>query len=445
MRVPRSSQYLRIALSLSLLYLSPEVWAIEAETNQPITQPVKISLAECVETGKRRSLQVLQATQNELRTQASWQEAKSNKLPQLIGNLQISQTNNLATQLQDANSFYVTLQQIAYPFSPIWRQAEQRSVDYQASHVGKIETEQDVELLIKQYYFDILMNLDILKNLADVESLLIRLSETVIPKYTVGRAPSFDIAQVKTTLASLHAQRTVTEAQVRAQKSRLSQLLGLPPDGALELQPIQTIPSLADYFAEKAPGSRPLELGDFGLNPSFQRLQLQVKSADLGVGIAGAARLPTLVAAFETDYSGATLSDLSSGWTFAVGLQFPIFTWGKIGAQVRQQQISVDLQQTQLDLLKQKTNSDWIQATQLAKATLENEQKFKLLIPEVHRVSILSIERYKSRATSILEVASAVNLWLNTFSNERTAYYTYLGTLAQMERLNGQSQRVKYE
>jgi outer membrane protein TolC len=397
----------------------------------------EISLSECISEAKARSLQVIQSSLNASQSEAAWHEVKSQKLPQLFANAQISATNNLSTQLQDANSFSITAQQKAYPFSQAWLQSDQKETDYHAAQLGRVESEQDVELLIKQLYFDILLDTDVLDNVAQVERVLNELLSTFLPKYSMGRVPSFDIAQVRFAVISLSAQQTVTLAQMKTQKSRLAQLLGRPATAELTLKPIHEVPELPIEYSTLTP--------KFESNPTFRKLHTQIESSQIGIRAARAAWLPALVTSFQIDYSGDTLNNLSPGWTYTAGLQFPIFNWGQISAQVRQQELASELRETQLGLLRQRSNADFIQARELAQANLANQKKFRNLLPEVHSASLASIDRYRKRATTVLEVASAVNLWLGTFSSERNAYYAYLGSIAQMERLLGASQKVNDE
>jgi len=403
-----------------------------------------LSLTECIELSQNRSVQMVQASLNATKTEAMLQEARSQKLPQLTGNVQLSETNNLSTQLNDANSIFLAVQQKAYPFSQIWLQADQTAKDFEATKKGVLETQQDVELLVKQLYFDILLDSDLLANISKVEAVLEDLLATFLPKYNVGGVPVFDLAQVRTAILELNNQKTITKAQQKAQKSRLAQILGRSAESDLELKSISSFPEIPRQQKVESKNETKADSFDFSFNPTFERLHLQIEAAEVGVKVANAGYLPSLTVALQTDYSGATPSDLSPGWTFLVGLQVPILNWGQIAAQVQRQSIERNLRETQLELVQQQVRADFIQARELAAANLENEKKFKDLLNDVHTASIVSIERYKRRATSILEVAGAMNLWMGALSNERNAYYSYLGALAQMERYLGTSQSVHY-
>jgi CzcA family heavy metal efflux pump len=403
----------------------------------PAVASTELSLPDCIQLSKTRSLQVIQATLNASKIEAQMQEAKSQKLPQLFGSIQFSQTDNLSTQLTDANTLTLTVQQKAFPFSQLWIQAEQQERSFQASQKGVIESEQDVELLIKQLYFDILLDTDILGNISKVESVLEDLLATVLPKYSIGGVPPFDLAQVRTGILQLQKQSAITRAQQKGQISRLSQLLGLPADTEVSLKRVDAFPEIPTHSAA--------QVLEFHSNPTLERLRLQVETSEIGFRAARAGYLPSLNIGLDGDYAGPTPTSLSSGWTLRAGLQIPIFNWGQIAAQVRQQSVNMTLKETELGITQQKLNADFIEAHALALANLQNEKKFKDLLSEVHRATLVSITRYRQRVTTILEVAGALNLWMNTLSNERNAYYAYLGSLAQMERYRGESQSVTYQ
>lgn len=388
-----------------------------------------LSLKDCLEKARTRSLQAVQGSLVESQSAALRDELQRARYPQLVGVANYEKSDDVKTQLPDANKAVVRLEQSAFPYSAAWVRANQREADLRAAHFTHLELQADVVLLVKQLYFSILRGQDAIERLSQVEEQLSQLLSAVIPRYSVGRSPPFDLIKIKTSIADLARTREMARAQRIGEMAQLLQVLGLTEQDNLELRPVENLPRLAGV--KDAPAS------DAQANPTLLALEQQLQAAELGVRAARYNRWPLLVGALEYGYAGQTSEDLSRGWSFTLGLRLPLFDWGVISAQIQSESALVALAENKFSLEKQRARADLAASEALAVAHLSDQNRLRGLIVESHRAALLSLDRYKRGAVGILEASEAVNLWIQTLLNERSAYYGYLTDLGKIARLRG--------
>ena len=390
-----------------------------------------LSLKECLDRARTRSLQSVQGTLLETQSAALRDEAHRARFPQLVGVANYEKSDDTKTQLPDANKAVVRLEQTAFPYSSSWIRTSQLEADLRAAHFTHLEIQADVDLLVQQLYFSILRAQDAIERLTQVEEQLNHLLNAVIPRYSVGRSPPFDQIKIKTSIADLARTREIARAERIGELAQLSQVLGLTEPNNLELRPIEGLPRIAprESASNEALG-----------NPTLLALEQQSYASEFGVRAARYNRWPLLVAALEYGYAGQTSDELSRGWSFTVGLRLPLFDWGVISSQIQSASALAALAQNKFSIEKQKESADLAGFQALAAAHLSDHSRLRGLIVESHRAALLSLDRYKRGAVSILEASEAVNLWIQTLLNERTAFYAYLSVLGKMARLRGSTE-----
>ena len=396
----------------------------------PLTRAyaLPLTLRDCLQQAQLHSLQSVQSLVNEEKAKAAYEETSRARLPQLVGVANYEKSDDPVTQLPDANKVVARLEQSGFPFSPAWARGNQRQYEWRAATLAKLESTQDVAFLVKQLYFSILREKDAIERLRQVEGQLGRLLGSVIPRYTIGRAPPFDLIKIRTSVSDLQRTQELTQAQLASDQSTLAQIIGVPANSALELTIVTKMPELGEI----APSQ--LRLSD---NPSLQVLEQQFLASRMGVTAARYGRVPSLIGSLEYGYSGQTADNLSLGWTVAVGLRLTVFDWGIVSAQVNQELANVSLAENRLEVERQKAISDLIQTHALANAHLSDQKRLSSLGNESRQAALISIDRYRRGGAGILETTDAVSLWIQTLLNERSAYYAYLTDLAKIDRLQG--------
>jgi len=360
--------------------------------------------------------------------QAGYHEVSRARLPQLSARGTYDKSDDPATQLPDANNALLHLEQSLQPFSPAWIEARQKKTELAAAEFSRVQTLRDVELRIRQLYLAILEGQETVVNINLVEEQLKKLLTAVLPRYTMGRAPPFDLVKVKVAIAELERSRSLEEAHLRGERSELAQTMGLDALSGYDLVAMNVTPTL--------PAEDEL-LRSLEFNPNLRSLKTEADAARLGIRAARYARLPSLVGAAEYGYSGRTAASTALGWDASLGLRLNLFDWGILSSRISRENSAAALADTRLDLERQKLLTQALEDRARAQAHLADMEILKALLPETKESAVASIERYKRGATGILEATEAVNLWLGTLLNERSAYYSYLSDFADLVHAGG--------
>ncbi len=421
MKYPRTLLLLPLALTLGAA---------------PVLCASEMTLSQCLELSQVRSLQEVQAALQESKAKGALGSAESQKWPRVSAVGQYSTSDDVTTQLPDDNQALLKAEQTLLPFlSPDWKRADQREAEYKASQTEHLASRQDVDLLVKQLYFSILRDRDAVDQVDRVTGDFQTLLNYLTPQFSVGRTPRFDVVKVKASLADLARSRALTLAQLSGEKSELAQLLGLKPQEDLQLKALSALPAF--------PASD--VIGDLEGNPSLVALGQRAEAGRIGLESDGFARLPSLDATFRYGYTAPTWESLSRSWDVTVNLNLPLLDWGSISSQADQDRADYELAQNALETQRQQLSSQLLQVQATAKAYQEDQKRLEGLLPEAEQASHAAVKQYRLGAMGIVETTDAVNLWLTTSLNERNAYYSYLSSLSQLERLTGGKWMVKYE
>ena len=394
-----------------------------------------LSLSDCVKLAQSHSPQALRGALEESKARAARDEILRARRPQLVADGKLTRSDDAATNLPDDNRGLVKLEQNLTPFSSEWIRGDQREAERRAAALSRAGSEQDADLAVKALYFAILREKDSILALDRIERELKTLLDTVLPKFTMGRVAAFDPVKVRVSISDIARARELAQAQLRGDRSALSQALGLEAEDWV-LKPVAATPALAD---ESAAAKNLLD------NPTLTALSESIRAAEFGVKAARRARAPDLSGSAEYGYTGQSTSGMTRGWAVSAGLRLPIFDWGRIAAQAAQESASADLARNTLKAEKQRVTTELIATLETARAHRSDQARVAALLPDVRDAAKASIERYRRGGAGILEVSDSVNLWLQTLLNERSAYYGYLSDLARLERLTGGRIRVAYE
>lgn len=413
-----------IVCALQILWASP----LRARAEE-------FTLSRCLELSRQKSIDAVQAVLDEQGAKAAARQGRSGRLPQLFFSGQLLRSDDASTNLPDDNNATVAVEQRLLPFSSGWIRGRQQDALYQAAILAKVETQQDVDLTVKRLYFSVLQGEDAERGVAEVDSQLRRLLETVVPKYTVGRAPAFDPIKVRVALADLARDRGALDAQLAQERETLALIMGFSDASQLSLVPLSSFPPAPEQdFLNVVLAS----------NPTLKTQAKKIEAASLGIRAARASRYPDVIGRLDYGYAAQATNLMARGWAASVALRVPVFDWGGISAQVRQERVSFDKARAQLESDRQSVLASLTGALSQAKAHQDNRKTYEELLPRVHEIALAGVTRYRLGAAGILEATDGVNLWLNTLLAERSAYYSYLADLAQLERLSGEAFQVSY-
>lgn len=406
-------------LTLTLLLLSSAVPASAA--NAP-----SLTLADCLRLAREHSTTLESARLVEAGAHGSADEASAALKPQLLAVGQLTRSDDPATNLPNDNNGVLRLQQSLSPLSPAWADARRARADLAAAGLSRRDAWLAEELQVKTFYYAILRDEAAVRSVDLVSARTRDLLNAVLPRFSVGSAPPFDLVKVRSTLADLEKTRADILTQLAGEKSRLAQDLGMADDTPLALAPIE----------EAAPSLPVSRAAAIEASPAFGALAHRVDSADLALTVARRARWPTLLGGAEYGYSGYTTSGMTRGWSLSLGLGVPVFDWGRIGASVRIREAAAGQARSDLEALRRETRAVAIETFASARAHAADRDRMKALAAEAQEAALAGVARYRRGAAGILEATDALGLWLSTNLGENTAAYAYLTDLARLERLS---------
>jgi outer membrane protein TolC len=147
--------------------------------------------------------------------------------------------------------------------------------------------------------------------------------------------------------------------------------------------------------------------------PELLSLREQRRAAELGVRAAQAERLPSLHAEVFADESGNTLSDLHYTRGGAVGVTFPLFTGGRIGAEVgeaRSRQHAAEIRERAIERLVERQVRDALRALEITRERLATAAATaKLTAEELESAQ----NRFGVGVTASVEVDNAQTAYVN--------------------------------
>jgi outer membrane protein TolC len=386
-----------------------------------------LTLSDCLARARERSARVIEAEQASRGARAAAREARGAFLPQLSAHGQLLRSDDASTNLPDDNNATLRLQQSLDPFSAGRAAARRARAEARAAGYSEDGAAADAALEVKTLYFSVLRDSAAVGSLDRVSASLRELLNAVLPRYTVGRAPAFDPVKVRLALADLARRRGLTVSRLDGEREALALKIGLSGGRALALAPLR---------AEDPPPPAADE-GDLAGDPTLQALDAGAAASEAGVVAARRARRPDLVGALEYGYADYATSGMTAGWAASVGLQLPLFDGGRIAARVARADAGLGQARARAEERRRALRAEFVRATAEAAAYRADRARLAALLPEVHRAAQADIRRYRLGAIGVLEAADALNLWLDTLLQERSARCSYLIDLATLERLTG--------
>ncbi|MDE2489980.1 MAG: TolC family protein [Elusimicrobia bacterium] len=408
---------------------------------------VVLSLRDCLDRAVLRSPRAVAAGLETLQAASAARASADRLLPSLSVEGQYQQSGDQNIQAIDVNSASLHLAQDLSPLSPAWAAARQAQARAEAARWAGVSTRADVLWSVKTLYFSILRDQDVLAALDRMSSELKLLRDQVLPRYTVGQAPPFDLAKVRQSLDALDRSRDAARDSLETEKAALAFAVGLD-SATWTPAPLKSLPPLPGEAASFDPAS----------SPAARAAAARARAAELGLTAAERRRYPDVTGSFDYGWAGVDSPFKSSvnspdnslasptvlGWNVAVAASLPLWNWGALsadiagkraGAAAARQRRRRSVQEASVSLLALRL------AASSDRADYERQRDF---LPTIRAAAEASVGRYRRGAVGILEVSDALDAWLGAMTAERTDYYAYLADLAGIERVMGKDS-VRYE
>ncbi len=270
------------------------------------------SLEKCIQYAQQNNLNLKQAALNVKGAQLTQKGNEWSRMPNLnatvTGGMQFGRTINPVTNgFENVNAGYNTVSLSAgitlYNGGSISNSIEQSKLDVAANKADARQSANDISLNVALAYLNVLFNEDQLSNAESRRSLTQTQLEQTGKLIDAGTRPESDRLDIEAQLAQDDQAVVNRQNDVAISYLNLKQLLQLAPDYELRIvRPEVEIPNdiSPDNFSLSAVYNQALTN-----QPSILAGELRMKSAELGVRIARANKLPLLTAfvSASTNYS----------------------------------------------------------------------------------------------------------------------------------------------
>ncbi len=448
----KANGMLRGALLPTVLLL---LIAVVVRGAQPDTRPgaqpaaLRLTLRDAVEMALKQNPQVQIANLNTAVTQENQIVARSALLPQ--ANLAISE----AVQRENLEAFLgmkvAGFPEHSGPFRifqggsngsvPIfdlaawhrWRQSKENTTGSRAQEMTV--REQDVQLVVSQY-------LGSLRASADVNAAQ---SRVALAKALFDQASDLQKNGVGTGIDTLRANVQYQNEQQRLIEARtalatsvfaLSRLLNLDPH-----QPIELADS-SEFFHTPAFSADETMERAFAERPEMKALASQIRSAELEKKTAQDARIPRLALNGQWSEEGLSPASAIPVYNFAASLDVPLFTGGRIRAQVAIEDLELKkLDQQQIDLRNQIAQEVKTATAQLDAAKSEVDVA-NLGVDLAQQEVTQARDRFQAGVANNIEVITAQDELARANDNQIVALYRYNQARADLAHATGQMESL---
>jgi outer membrane protein len=431
-----------LAQSILLLLI-----ALGARGAQPA--PLRLTLRDAVEMALKQNPQVQIANLNTAVTQENQIVARSALLPQ--ANLAVSEAvmrENLEAFLgmsvhgfpQHSGPFWLFQggSNGSVPMFDLaawhrWRQSKENTTGARAEELTV--REQDVQLVVSQY-------LGSLRATADVSAAQSRVE---LAKALFDQASDLQKNGVGTGIDTLRANVQYQNEQQRLLEARtalatslfaLSRLLNVDPH-----QPIELADS-SEFFHTPAFSADETVERAFVERPEMTALASQIRATELGKKAARDARVPRLALNGQWNEEGLSPASAIPAYNFAVSLDVPLYTGGRIGAQVAIEDLELKkLGQQQTDLRNQIAQEVKTATAQLDAA--KSEVDVANLGVDLAREEVTQArDRFQAGVANNIEVITAQDELARANDNQIVALYSYNQARADLAHATGQMESL---
>lgn len=434
------------AAALGILCMVLLAGAVRAQ--QPA--PLVLTLRDAVRTALKQNPQVQIANLNLAQSQEENIIARSALLPQAaLQGSEAAQRLNIYALLgrpfpgvpQHAGPFW-TFQSAGAGSVPVfdltlWRRWRASRETSRAVAADQQTTREQVTLLVVSQYLGALRaaaDVTAARSRVDLAQALYNQAEDLLK---AGVGTRIDVLRASVELQNERQRLIAAETQSRTTLFGLVRLLTLDPRQAVTLGDqmsfYETPPVSLDQSLEAA----------FANRPELKALRFRQQALQSQVEAARASRLPSLHAQGNWGYTGLTTPAAAiPAYTFAVGVNMPLFTGGRIGAETAR----ADLEVRKTRQLEQQTRDTVAFEVKTAAAQLEsarNEVSVANLGVTLAREELdQARDRFQAGVANNLEVVSAQDALARANDNQIVALYRYSQARADLARAAGQTEAL---
>src|SRR5271163_2375349 len=318
----------------------------------------------------------------------------------------------------------------------LWRRYQTSQNTLDASKANSLSPHEQVILLVVSQY------IGTLRAVADVQASQSRVD---LAQALFDQAADLQKEGVGTGIDTLRANvelQNEKQRLIEAQADRERSLYGL--SRILNLDPRQVI-ELADslsFFDTPQPEMEPSIESALDQRQEWKALASQIKAAELQKKEAWDSRLPNLRVDGDWAYLGTHPNDAVSTYTFVASVNMPVFTGGRIHAEIVRSDLEIQLLQQQQDDLRNSIALD-VKTALINLTSARNEVQvanlgIKLSTEEVDQAR----DRFRAGVANNIEVIQAQDALARANDNQIAALYRFNQAHADYARSIGQMEKL---
>jgi outer membrane protein len=318
----------------------------------------------------------------------------------------------------------------------LWRRYQTSQNTLEASKATSLATREQVILLVVSQY------IGTLRAVADVQASRSRVD---LAQALFDQAADLQKEGVGTGIDTLRANvelQNEKQRLIEAEADRERSLFGL--SRLLNLDPRQVI-ELADslgFFDTPQPEVEPSIEQALGDRQEWKSLVSEIKAAESQKKEASDSRLPNLRVDGNWAYLGTHPNDAVSTYTFVASVNMPVFTGGRIHAEIVRSNLEIQLLQQQQDDLRNSIALD-VKTALINLTSARNEVQvanlgIKLSTEEVDQAR----DRFRAGVANNIEVIQAQDALARANDNQIAALYRFNQARADYARSIGQMEKL---
>jgi outer membrane protein len=427
-----------------VLLLSGMVESCGAQTSPPgaPVQPLRLTLKQAVQLALKQNPQVMVARLLTMESGRQREIARAALLPQasLTGATALEQYNFQSVEhdvkpraagpyqwIEAGPAFSQSVLDL-----PLIRNYQIGREGVQESRAQERVTREDITASVVLQYHLVLRAIAIRDAAKARVALAERLSNLATHQQKTGVGLSIDATRAQVELQNERQTLIDAETQVHTTLYVLAELLDLPPNDEVEAADALEFYELPTYDAAatitKALATR----------PEMRSIESQQNIAALSRKSASEQRLPQLEFSGHWLYQGEHFSDAIPAYSYLLGLEIPLFTGGRIRAEIAQ----ADLQQKQIEEKKKALEARIVREVKSAIEELESArsavQVANLGLQLANEEVAQAQRRFAAGVTTNVEVVQAQDALARANSNQIDALYRFNQSRANLARAMGE-------
>ncbi len=361
---------------------------------------------------------------------------KAQDLPLLSVQYQNSQSDDVATQLPDANNAMVMITENL--FNGGQTLAEIRKLEHFEDSAKSSAQQKRLEILaaVKESFYRGLSANAQVNDWKAAQAEFSRLLKLMAPKFTVGQVPQYDYAKIRISLHSYLQEQLKATASLGHELHVLGAAMGGEPP--TELSGVDEIPRPPQIDVEKVMSNI------YANRPDVQAENSRILAQQEEVARARRERLPKVTLEADYGYGGLTPQDMwTLGWGTTATVSMPLFDFGGISSDVRRARARLNIEEYRDEALRLKIRTevyDTLERVRIAwagyKASLEN-------LPVAKRAYASSLRRYRTALAPMTELSDAHTLLIESRLDRERALAEYQIALTQLRLVLGDEAALK--